>query len=231
MISGLQHPNLVRMLDRRQALTVGVRVHGEKQPRPCSIRQRICIGIAKGLVYLHEESPLKIVHRNIKATDVLLDSDLNAKISDFVLAKLDEEENSHISTRVAGTIGYMAPEYALWGYLTYKADVHSFGVVALEIVAGKNNMKYRRGEEYVCLLDWAFVLQRKGSLMELMDPRLGSSLNQDEAIRRIKVALLCTNPSPALRLIMSAVVAMLQGHINVQELNMDPSIHGDDLMF
>ncbi|KAK2994753.1 hypothetical protein RJ640_031026, partial [Escallonia rubra] len=121
--------------------------------------------IAKGLVYLHEESPLKIVHRDIKATNVLLDSDLNAKISDFGLAKLDEEENTHISTRVAGTVGYMAPEYALWGYLTYKADVYSFGVVALEIVAGMNN--------------WG----------------------------------------------------MLQGHISVQELNMDPRIYGDDLMF
>ncbi|KAK2976665.1 hypothetical protein RJ640_017408 [Escallonia rubra] len=247
MISGLQHPNLVRLygccIEGKHLLLVYEYMEnnsldhalcgpeGSRSYMDWPTRQRICIGIAKGLVYLHEESPLKIVHRDIKASNVLLDSELKAKISDFGLAKLDEEENSHISTRVAGTIGYMAPEYALWGYLTYKADVYSFGVVALEIVAGKNNMKYHPGEEYVCLLDWAFVLQRKGSLTELMDPRLGSSLNQKEAIRMVKIALLCTNPSPALRPTMSAVVGMLQGHISVQELNMDPSIYGDDLMF
>ncbi|KAK3000060.1 hypothetical protein RJ639_024475 [Escallonia herrerae] len=135
------------------------------------------------------------------------------------------------ATSVSITGGYMAPEYALWGHLTYKADVYSFGVVALEIVAGKNSVKYRPGEDYVCLLDWAFVLQRKGSLMELMDPRLGSNFDKKEATRMIKVALLCANPSPALRPMMSAVVGMLQGHISVQELNMDPSIYGDDLMF
>uniref|UniRef100_A0A3N7F9G3 non-specific serine/threonine protein kinase n=1 Tax=Populus trichocarpa TaxID=3694 RepID=A0A3N7F9G3_POPTR len=105
-------------------------------------RLKICIGIARGLAFLHEESRLKIVHRDIKATNVLLDGNLNPKISDFGLARLDEEEKSHISTRVAGTIGYMAPEYALWGYLTDKADVYSFGVVALEIISGKNNNNY-----------------------------------------------------------------------------------------
>ncbi|XP_062094658.1 probable LRR receptor-like serine/threonine-protein kinase At1g53430 isoform X2 [Humulus lupulus] len=117
-------------------------------------RQRICIGIARGLAFLHEESALKIVHRDIKATNILLDRDLTPKISDFGLAKLNEEDNTHISTRVAGTIGYMAPEYALWGYLTDKADVYSFGVLTMEIVAGKNNMKYRPNENFVCLLDW-----------------------------------------------------------------------------
>ncbi|KAK2989553.1 hypothetical protein RJ640_001836, partial [Escallonia rubra] len=246
MISGLQHPNLVRLygccIEGKQLLLVyeymenNSLAHSLFGPKGSPLyldwptRQRICIGIAKGLVYLHEESPLRIVHRDIKATNVLLDSNLNAKISDFGLAKLDEEENTHISTRVAGTIGYMAPEYALWGYLTYKADVYSFGVVALEIVAGMNNVKYRLGEEYVCLLDWAFVLQRKGSLMELMDPKLGSNFNQKEAMRVVKIALLCTNPSPALRPTMSAVLGMLKGHISVQEANIDPSIYGDDLM-
>nr|POF08863.1 putative leucine-rich repeat receptor-like serine/threonine-protein kinase [Quercus suber] len=192
-------------------------------------RQNICVGIARGLAFLHEESTLKIVHRDIKTTNVLLDRDLNPKISDFGLAKLDEEENTHISTRVAGTIGYMAPEYALWGYLTYKADVYSFGVVALEIVAGKNNMKYRPYENFVCLLDWALFLQRRGNLMELVDPKLGSEFNKEEAVRMIKVALLCTNPSPALRPNMSAVVSMLKGQTAVQEHGTDPSIYGDEL--
>ncbi|KAK7858398.1 putative leucine-rich repeat receptor-like serine/threonine-protein kinase [Quercus suber] len=126
-------------------------------------------------------------------------------------------------------VGYMAPEYALWGYLTHKAGVYSFGVVALEIVAGKNNMKYRLNENYVCLLDWALVLQQRGNLMELVDPKLGSEFNKEEAVRLIKVALLCTNPSPALRPNMSAVESMLKGQTAVHELGTDPSIYGDEL--
>ncbi|XP_034697442.1 probable LRR receptor-like serine/threonine-protein kinase At1g07650 isoform X2 [Vitis riparia] len=248
MISGLQHPNLVRLygccIEGNQLLLVYEYMENNCLARALfgreeiqlqldwPTRQRICIGIAKGLAFLHEESTLKIVHRDIKATNVLLDRDLNPKISDFGLAKLDDEENTHISTRIAGTIGYMAPEYALWGYLTFKADVYSFGVVALEIVAGKNNMKYKPNEDYVCLLDWAFVLQQKGNLMELVDPKLGADLNKEEAKRMIKVALLCTNPSPALRPTMSAVVSMLKGQTVVPEvLIMDPSSYSDDLKF
>uniref|UniRef100_A0A7N2N0L1 non-specific serine/threonine protein kinase n=1 Tax=Quercus lobata TaxID=97700 RepID=A0A7N2N0L1_QUELO len=165
MISGLQHPNLVRLygccIEGKQLLLVYEYMENNSLARalfgPADsqlklnwlARQKICVGIAKGLAFLHEESTLKIVHRDIKSTNVLLDKDLNPKISDFGLAKLDEEENTHISTRIAGTIGYMAPEYALWGHLTYKADVYSFGVVALEIIAGKNNMKYRPNQNFI----------------------------------------------------------------------------------
>ncbi|EOY27888.1 Leucine-rich repeat transmembrane protein kinase, putative [Theobroma cacao] len=247
MISGLQHPNVVRLYgccaEGNQLLLVYEYMEnnslahalfgtGEVQlildwPK----RLRICIGIAKGLAFLHDESALKIVHRDIKTANVLLDKDINPKISDFGLARLDEEENTHISTRVAGTIGYMAPEYALWGYLTYKADVYSFGVVALEIVAGKNNMKFRPNENYVCLLDWALVLQQKGNLMELLDTKLGSKFNKEEAMRIIRVALLCTNPSPALRPTMSTAVSMLEGHTAVHEISGEPSFHGDDMRF
>ncbi|KAB2051231.1 hypothetical protein ES319_A12G042200v1 [Gossypium barbadense] len=183
-------------------------------------RQKICLDIAKGLSFLHEESSLTIAHRDIKTTNVLLDSNLNAKISDFGLAKFDEGENTHISTRI---IGYMAQEYALWGYLTYKADVYSFG-----IVAGKNNTKYRPEGDYVCLQDRALVLQQKGNLMELVDPRLGTEFNEEEVIRMAKVALLCTNSSPALRPIMSEVVNMLEGRALVPKLIMDPSIFADE---
>nr|GMD87765.1 putative LRR receptor-like serine/threonine-protein kinase [Ipomoea batatas] len=117
--------------------------------------------------------------------------------------------------------GYMAPEYAMWGYLTYKADVYSFGVVALEIVAGKSNMKYRPDENFICVLDWALDLQKKGKLMELIDPRLGSDFDKEEALRMTKVALLCTNPSPVLRPSMSAVVNMLEGHYDILEYKSD----------
>ncbi|CAL5410039.1 unnamed protein product [Camellia sinensis] len=194
-------------------------------------RLSICIGIARGLAFLHEKSRLKIVHRDIQATNVLLDGNLNPKISDFGLAKLTEDKNTHISTRIAGTIGYMAPEYALWGILTHKADVYSFGVVTLEIVTGKNNMKYHPSQNFVGLLDWAFVLQHKGCLMGLVDPKLGSKFDNKEAIRMIMVALLCTNPSPARRPAMSAVVSMLEGHDSIQGSIMDPSNYGDEFRF
>ncbi|KAL1216109.1 putative LRR receptor-like serine/threonine-protein kinase [Cardamine amara subsp. amara] len=232
MISALQHPNLVKLygccIEGKELLLVYEYLENNSLARALfgtekqrlhldwPTRNKICIGIAKGLAYLHEESRLKIVHRDIKATNVLLDQSLNAKISDFGLAKLDEEENTHISTRIAGTIGYMAPEYAMRGYLTDKADVYSFGVVCLEIVSGKSNTNYRPKEEFVYLLDWAYVLQEQGSLLELVDMDLGTSFSKKEAMRMLNIALLCTNPSPTLRPPMSSVVSMLEGKSKVQ---------------
>ncbi|PWA36521.1 LRR-RLK [Artemisia annua] len=110
----------------------------------------------------------------------------------------------------------MAPEYAMRGYLTDKADVYSFGIVALEIVSGKSNTNYRPKEEFVYLLDWAYVLQEQENLLELVDPGLGSHYSKEEAMRMLNIALICTNPSPTLRPAMSAVVSMLDGKIPVQ---------------
>ncbi|GAB4849322.1 hypothetical protein Ancab_004123 [Ancistrocladus abbreviatus] len=232
LISALQHPNLVKLhgfcIDGKELLLVyeymennslaralfGAESHRLNLDWPT--RKKICLGIARGLLYLHEESTLKIVHRDIKATNVLLDNDLNAKISDFGLAKLDEEEKTHISTRIAGTIGYMAPEYAMRGYLTDKADVYSFGVVILEIVSGKSNTKFRPTEEFVYLLDWAYVLHEQGNLLALVDPNLGPNYSEEEALRLLNLALLCTNPSPTLRPSMSLVVSMVEGKSPVQ---------------
>ncbi|KAG6637126.1 probable LRR receptor-like serine/threonine-protein kinase At1g53430 [Carya illinoinensis] len=232
MISAVLHPNLVRLygccIEGNQLLLIYEYMENNSLARALfgreehklhldwPTRKKICLGIARGLAYLHEESRLKIVHRDIKATNVLLDRDLNAKISDFGLAKLDEEENTHISTRIAGTIGYMAPEYAMRGYLTDKADVYSFGVVALEIVSGKSNTSYRPKDEFVFLLDWAYVLQEQGNLLDLVDPSLGSSYSSEEAMRMLNLAVLCTNPSPTLRPSMSSVISMLDGKIAVQ---------------
>ncbi|GAB2284346.1 hypothetical protein Dimus_018803, partial [Dionaea muscipula] len=232
MISALQHPNLVKLygccIEGKELLLVyeymvnnslARALFGREDARlnfDWTTRKKICLGIARGLAYLHEESRLKIVHRDIKATNVLLDKDLNVKISDFGLAKLDEDENSHISTRIAGTIGYMAPEYAMRGYLTSKADIYSYGVVVLEVVSGKSNTNYRPKEEFVYLLDWAYVLQEQGNLLELVDPSLGSDYSEEEAMILLNLALLCTNPSPTLRPKMSSVVSMILGEIPVQ---------------
>ncbi|XP_077251094.1 putative LRR receptor-like serine/threonine-protein kinase At1g07650 [Tasmannia lanceolata] len=247
MISSLQHPNLVKLygccIEGNQLLVVYEYMENNSLARAlfgnrdCQLkldwvtRHRICVGIARGLAFLHEESRMKIVHRDIKATNILLDENLNAKISDFGLAKLREEEKTHISTRIAGTIGYMAPEYALRGYLTEKADVYSFGVVALEIVSGTRNTNYTPEDDHFYLLDWAQVLKEKGRLMELIDPKLGSEFNKEVAMRMINVALLCTNASSTLRPTMSAVVNMLEGRAVVQELVSQPSLSSVDLRF
>uniref|UniRef100_A0A2K2CAE8 non-specific serine/threonine protein kinase n=1 Tax=Populus trichocarpa TaxID=3694 RepID=A0A2K2CAE8_POPTR len=245
MISALQHPHLVKLhgccIEGNQLLLVYEYMENNSLARALfgreeyqlnldwATRHKICVGIAKGLAYLHEESRLKIVHRDIKATNVLLDKNLDPKISDFGLAKLDEEENTHISTRVAGTLGYMAPEYAMRGYLTDKADVYSFGIVALEIVSGKSNTSHRTKEDTVYLLDWALVLKEKGTLLELVDPKLGQDYNKEEAITMINVALLCSNVSAAVRPAMSSVVSMLEGKAAVQDIDIpDKSMSTDE---
>ncbi|XP_047342822.1 probable LRR receptor-like serine/threonine-protein kinase At1g53430 [Impatiens glandulifera] len=247
MISALQHPNLVTLygccIEGNQLLLVyeymennclARALFGREENRlnlDWGTRMKICIGIAKGLAYLHEESRLKIVHRDIKATNVLLDKDLNAKISDFGLAKLDEEDNTHISTRIAGTMGYMAPEYAMRGYLTEKADVYSFGVVALELVSGKSNTNYLPKEECVYLLDWAYVLQEKGNLLEIVDDNLGPNYPKEEVTTMLNIALLCSNFSPTLRPSMSSVVSMLEGKSLIEVPQMKKHSVEEDLRF
>ncbi|GAA0143953.1 hypothetical protein LIER_04518 [Lithospermum erythrorhizon] len=232
MISALQHPNLVKLygccIEGNQLLLIYEYLENNSLARALfgpkefqmnldwKTRHHICIGIARGLAYLHEESRIKIVHRDIKATNVLLDKNLNPKISDFGLAKLDEEDCTHINTRIAGTYGYIAPEYAMHGYLTDKADVYSFGVVALEIVSGKSNISIKQREDKFYLLDWARGLSEAGNVMDLIDPKLGSEFKVEEAVSMIKVALLCTNVESTARPSMSTVVSILEGKANVE---------------
>nr|XP_027126974.1 probable LRR receptor-like serine/threonine-protein kinase At1g56140 isoform X6 [Coffea arabica] len=181
----------------------------------------ICLGVARGLAYLHEESRLRIVHRDVKASNILLDSDLNPKISDFGLAKLYDDTKTHISTRVAGTIGYLAPEYAMRGHLTEKADVFGFGVVALEIVSGRPNSDSNLEENKIYLLEWAWNLHENDSEIELVDSKL-VECDENEVKRVIGVALLCIQASPALRPSMSRVVAMLSGDTEVTTVTTRP---------
>ncbi|KAK4710933.1 hypothetical protein R3W88_005446 [Solanum pinnatisectum] len=231
-ISALQHPNLVKLMgccaEDNELLLIYEYMENNsldhalfgpeeiKSRLNWSTRVKIILGIAKGLTYLHEESKLKIIHRDIKPTNILLDKELNAKITDFGYAKLNEGEHTHVITRVAGTTGYMAPEYAMRGYLTSKADVYSFGVVTLEIVSGRNSASYRPSDQTVYLLDSAYVLQEQGNLMDLVDPKLGTDYCWTEANSILELAMMCTNPSPTLRPTMSEVVKVIEGKTKIK---------------
>ncbi|XP_058219059.1 cold-responsive protein kinase 1-like [Rhododendron vialii] len=179
-------------------------------------RTRICIGVAQGLAFLHEEVRPHIVHRDIKASNILLDKDLTPKISDFGLAKLIPANMTHVSTRVAGTIGYLAPEYAIRGQLTRKADVYSFGVLLVEIVTGRRNMNSRLpiAEQY--LLGRTWELYERSELVGLVDTSLNGEFDAEVACRFLKIGLLCTQDAPNIRPFMSTVVKMLTGEIDIE---------------
>ncbi|CAA7014355.1 unnamed protein product [Microthlaspi erraticum] len=186
-----------------------------------STRFEICLGVARGLVYLHEEARVRIVHRDVKASNILLDSELVPKVSDFGLAKLYDDKKTHISTGVAGTIGYLAPEYAMRGHLTEKTDVYAFGVVALELVSGRPNSDENLEDSKRYLIEWAWNLHEKGREVELIDEKL-SVFNKEEVKRVIGIALLCIQSSYSLRPPMSRVVAMLTGDVEVSDVVSKP---------
>lgn len=176
-------------------------------------RTKICIGVAKGLVYLHEQ--VNTIHRDIKASNILLDKDLTPKISDFGLAKLVPPDMTHVSTRVAGTLGYLAPEYAVRGQLTYRADIYSFGVLLMEIICGRINTNNRLplGEQYLLEKTWRFY--ERGEMELLVDSLLDGDFDVEEARRFLKVGLLCAQDAPKFRPSMSTVVKMLSGETDI----------------
>ncbi|CAH1419835.1 unnamed protein product [Lactuca virosa] len=180
-------------------------------------RSKICIGIARGLAFLHEEVRPHIVHRDIKASNILLDKDLTPKISDFGLAKLIPANMTHVSTRVAGTIGYLAPEYAIRGQLTRRADVYSFGVLLVEIVSGRCNTNSLLPIEEQFILERTWDLYERNELIELIDAELNGDFDVEEACKYLKIGLLCTQDNPKLRPVMSTVVKMLSGEMEIDE--------------
>ncbi|TYH30577.1 hypothetical protein ES288_A01G106800v1 [Gossypium darwinii] len=226
-ISAVQHRNLVKLygccIEAEQRLLVyeflenkslDQILFGKSLDLNWTTRYDICLGVARGLAYLHEESRVRIVHRDVKSSNILLDSDLTPKISDFGLAKLYDDKKTHISTRVAGTIGYLAPEYAMRGHLTEKTDVFAFGVVCLEIVSGRPNADSGLEEQQMYLLEWAWHLHEVDREVELVDSNL-SEFDEEEVKRVIGIALLCTQTSLLQRPSMSRVVAMLSGDTDV----------------
>ncbi|XP_073352117.1 G-type lectin S-receptor-like serine/threonine-protein kinase At4g03230 [Aegilops tauschii subsp. strangulata] len=203
----LQHNNLVKLM--------GCCIQGDEKLLVYeylankSLDFFIC-GIAQGLMYLHKHLRLRIIHRDLKASNILLHLDMNPKISDFGLAKTFSSNDTEGSTeRVMGTHGYMSPEYASQGIYSVKSDVFSFGVLLLEILSGKRNTGFHGHEDFVNLLGYSWQLWEGGRCLELVEASIASEVHAAEATRYINIALMCVQEHADDRPTMSNVGTML----------------------
>ncbi|KAK8956387.1 Cysteine-rich receptor-like protein kinase 2 [Platanthera guangdongensis] len=233
LISNVHHRNLVRLLgccSKSHDLLLVYEymgrgsldrfLFGSEKKELLSWKQRfdIIVGMAKGISYLHHEFHVCIIHRDIKPSNILLDDNFQPKIADFGLVKLLPGDQSHVSTKFAGTLGYTAPEYALHGQLTEKVDTYSFGVVILEIISGRRNSDPKLGPSNQYLLVWQ--LYEDGDLVELIDKSMDPDEYDFEEVKRvIKVALLCIQSMVSLRPTMSETVILL---LTQAEPKLDP---------
>ncbi|CAN6212275.1 unnamed protein product [Urochloa humidicola] len=225
LVAKLKHKNLVRLvgvcLEEHERLLVYefipnrsldlILFDPEKRERlDWGQRYKIIKAIARGLQYLHEDSQLKVVHRDLKASNILLDVNMNPKISDFGLARIfGRDQTQAVTNRVVGTYGYMAPEYLMRGNYSVKSDAFSFGVLVLEIVTGrKNNDCYNNGSSED-LLTTVWDHWEAGTATEIVDPCISGSFPGDDILRCIHMGLLCVQGDPAARPVMSSVVMML----------------------
>ncbi|KAI8023190.1 Proline-rich receptor-like protein kinase PERK1 [Camellia lanceoleosa] len=204
--------------------TMEFHLHGKGRPTmDWSTRLRIALGSAKGLAYLHEDCHPKIIHRDIKAANILLDFNFEAMVADFGLAKLSSDVNTHISTRVMGTFGYLAPEYASSGKLTDKSDVFSFGVMLLELITGRPPVNSTQSYADDSLVDWARPLLTRaledGNFDTLVDLRLQRDYKPNEMARMVACAAACVRHSARRRPRMSQVVRALEGDVSLSDLN------------
>ncbi|KAF5742920.1 hypothetical protein HS088_TW09G00982 [Tripterygium wilfordii] len=224
MITSIQHRNLVRLIgccshgsqrlivyEYMKNRSLDLIVYGKiDQFLDWTTRFQIILGIARGLQYLHEESHLRIIHRDIKASNILLDDKFQPRISDFGLARFFPEDQAYLSTNLAGTLGYTAPEYALRGELSEKADIYSFGVLVLEIIGCRRNTDLSLPSEMQYLPEYAWKLYESSKVLDLLDPKLKENgYSEKHVLRAIHIAFLCLQPHPNLRPPMSEVVSLL----------------------
>ncbi|OMO85953.1 hypothetical protein CCACVL1_09912 [Corchorus capsularis] len=174
-------------------------------------RMTIAIGAAEGLAYLHHEANPHIIHRDIKASNVLLDTNFEAKVADFGFAKLKPEGVTHLTTRVKGTLGYLAPEYAMWGKVSESCDVYSFGILLLEIVSAKKPIEKLPGGVKRDIVQWVTPYVQKGAFDHIADPRLKGKFDRSQLKSTVMIAMKCTDNNPDNRPSMLEVVDWLKG--------------------
>lgn len=221
----LSHPNLVKLIgycceDEHRVLIYEYMSRGSVEnnlfsrvllPLPWSIRMKIAFGAAKGLAFLHEAKK-PVIYRDFKTSNILLDQQYNAKLSDFGLAKDGPVgDKSHVSTRIMGTYGYAAPEYIMTGHLSPRSDVYSFGVVLLELLTGRKSLDKSRRAREQNLTDWAIPLMKeKKKLLDIVDPRLEGDYPIKGVQKAAMLAYHCLNRNPKARPLMRDIVDSLE---------------------